>query len=822
MKVKRILATVLAMTLLMFNIMGNGISMAAEGLTVVINEQNVNMVLTPGQTHHYKIPIKSVGGYLPVPVVDVKYTGTGDADTLVFSNVNITNYGSTANGIGQLDGAFVEFDVKVKETAVIGKYPITITVSYTEYTENGGERKSTSVNTFFQILEEKAPVQLVLKNVNLQDPNVGCDTNLSFNIRNEGEIVARNAYLSVDYADTGIEKRYSTNKLKIGDIASGKEQAFTLPVTILSSTTPGRKKLKVNFEFKDIDGKPFTSSYDITVNVEKNDAAPRLEVESITYNGEIKAGDDLVLVATLRNYGESSAMDVNVKVDDTSIGTASFIKNYFTDSITLVDLEPNKKTNAKIPLIVSKDATKGVKELKLKINYTDKDGVAYSSTATIYPEIIASELDKGDTIPNIVINEVKQNPSRPSAGGKLEVSFDMVNKSKIDIKEVKIYMDNLQGNTFIPVDSEPYQYIELLKAGEKKRITIPLTISDKIPEGLNNLGLKYTYSGSLAMESVTIPVRNVQNDKQEASSSKPKLIISKYSTNVEELKAGSTFNFIFDIHNTNSSVSAKNITVTVSQAENIFAVTQGSNSFFINKIGPGESVQESLEMKIKSDASTKAYPIDIVIEYEYDGAEPNPQTGEIGEKRTEKLNLQVTENSRPVVDYVNVYSYDGPISVNSAANLAFEFYNMGKSQLNNVIVTVEGDFKKADGNMHFIGNVLAGGSTYAEFPVIPNVEGMAKGTLKVVFEDSNGDEVSMTKEFESFVQGQVTMNDGGFGGPVDDVFAPQMPQPKKPILPIWAFILIQVVIFIAFIPITRKIIISIYKMKLRKKEEENY
>ena len=41
--------------------------------------------------------------------------------------------------------------------------------------------------------------------------------------------------------------------------------------------------------------------------------------------------------------------------------------------------------------------------------------------------------------------------------------------------------------------------------------------------------------------------------------------------------------------------------------------------------------------------------------------------------------MQVVENARPVVDYVNVYSWDDGVKVNNPASLAFEFYNMGKS-----------------------------------------------------------------------------------------------------------------------------------------------
>jgi hypothetical protein len=412
---------------------------------------------------------------------------------------------------------------------------------------------------------------------------------------------------------------------------------------------------------------------------------------------------------------------------------------------------------------------------------------------------------------------VKQIPEQPIAGDNMQVSFDLQNKSQSDITEVKVSLQGLDGTTFIPTNSEPYILVDKIEAGKSKKISIPLKVSDSIPEGLNNLSVKYSYAGNTAIDPVIIPIRNVQNDM--GKNSKPKLIISKYITDVEELRAGTTFNFTFDIYNTHSSIAAKNITVTITQADNIFSVTQGSNSFFISKIAAGETVQQSVELKVKSDASTKTYPLKLTIEYEYDGMQPNPETGVVGEKIAAELNLQAVENSRPVVDYVNVYSWDGNVVVGNPATLSFEFYNMGRSPLNNVIATVEGDFSKADGAMYFLGNVAEGSSTFAEFDVLPNLEGTANGVLRVSFEDSNGDKIEFTKEFTTEVMPATVFDPGMENGGSVDVFNPDVPVAKAAILPVWLFIIIQIVIVAVFIPVTRKVIISLYKAKLRKQNQ---
>ncbi|MBH1941697.1 hypothetical protein I5677_12415 [Mobilitalea sibirica] len=812
MKLKRIFVAIIAIVLIVSGMMGNSnMAKAAGEPKVILGDGSNDYIAKAGETVTLKVPIKVTENVIYDPKVTLKDSNTDSPFSYSHPKLMMESGGDVIS-INPYSKAFVEFDVTAKETAKIKSYPVQLEISGIYYYFDKVTVTST-IDLDINILEEKIPAQLTVKGATLKDTVAGSDTDLAFEVKNEGEIMARNTYLSVQYGESGIVQRYSVDDMKIGDLKPGEKQIVTLPVTILPTTTTGKKSLTINFSYKNLEGAELTESRNVTIGVEENHNAPNIDIQSITYKGELKPGDDFILIASLQNVGLSTAEEVEVSVDNASIGVESFIKNYFTDELYVGTIKADNTKDAKIPLIVSKQAAGGFKELKINITYKDEFGILYSSTKTIYPEVIGGA--SGDK-PSIVVSGVKQSPAVPKAGEKLEVSFDLENKSSVDVTELKI-LTELSGNTFIPQESVPYQYVEILKGGEKKRVTIPLEVSESITEGLNHLTLNIAYTGG--SDKVDIPILDVQNDI--GSSSKPKIIVSNYYADVEELRAGSIFNFTFDLYNTNAAVAAKNMTVTVSQAENIFSVTKGSNSFFINKIDPGETVSNTIELKVKSDASTKTYPFKITIEYEYDGLEPNPQTGEIGETKELELNLQAVENSRPVVDYVNVYSYDGMVVAGNPATLSFEFYNMGRSPLNNVIATVEGDFTKADGNMYFIGNVPEGGSSYVEFDVMPNMEGMAKGTVIITFEDSNGDEIQYIKEFETMVNGAQAW-DPGMGGEFEEVFNPVMPTPKKQILPTWVFIIIEVVVFLLFIPITYKSIISIYKRKLRKKEEEQY
>lgn len=817
MKMKKILISVMVLTLLITGMVGNGAFIKADTLDseLVFAEEDYNLVVKPGETTQIRLPVRTKSLYITDVIASIE---ADDANSpFTFTRPKLVTENNTQVSVLMYDTTiYVVFDVKTKETAGIKSYPVSLKIKGNTFPE-------TEINetlTFdLKILEEKVPTQLIVNKVLFENLYPGANTKLSFSVKNEGQITARSIYMNIDFGDSGLIKDYSAPEIKINDLGPGMEQQISLPVKVLSTASTGQKTLTANFNFKNMDGDKFSGAYSFNIALSENKEAPKVDIEDISYSA-LKPGEKFILTAVLRNFGLNKAENVAVSIDESGESN-SFIKNYYTDKIEVSNILPDKTKKVEIPLVVSGMATGGPNALKLNITYSDDTGITFTKTKTLYLDVADD-----NTSTNIIIGNVKQSPLKPVAGERLEISFDMQNKGSADLADLKIKIENLTGNTFVPVEPEPYYYVGVLEAGSSKRITIPLTVSENIPEGLNTLSLAYSYTGGSGGK-VDIPVLDVQNDL--GSNSKPKLIVSKYTADIEELRAGSVFNFTFELRNTHSSVSAKNITVKVSSSTEgqsgqteVFAPTQGSNSFFINKIDPGETIENTLELKIKSDAATNSYPIYVIMEYEYDGIEPNPTTGEIGETKTEELSLQVVENARPVVDYVNVYSYDGMVTIGNPALLSFEFYNMGKSTLNNVIATVEGDFTNSTGNMYFLGNVPAGDRSYAEFEVIPNIEGLAKGTVRITYEDSNGDEVVYTKEFESQVNPAQVFDPGMTPGGDVDVFNPILPEPKKAILPVWAFILAEIAIFAIFLPVTRKIIISIYKKRLRNKEEENF
>ena len=584
----------------------------------------------------------------------------------------------------------------------------------------------------------------------------------------------------------------------------------------------------------------------MSVSVVNEKMAPQISVVSGA-ESYCNAGDTALLAFTLKNEGELEALGTYVFAD--YYGYDEILTPIYTPLTQKIgNLAPGAECTVEIMYKISADAKTQRVKIPLSITYKTSNGENGSSanayvylyvegkpeaTPTPTPTPTATPTPTPTPVPKtalLLLNSVKQSPSKPEAGEKMTVSFYLENAGTADVKNVKVMPSGLSSAGFEPINSEPYQYIELIKAGKKQKVEMTLRVGEDIPEGLNMLNVQYSfdvegeYGITTEAENVTLYILNVQNpEESELVISRPKLMVSDFYTDVEEVKAGGVFDFTFEIMNTNDSIDAKNIKVTVSGASNAFSVTAGGNSFFVNEIKAQEKAPITINLKASAAVTTGAYPIQIKIEYEYEGmVATSSYSGEVVE---EEILLQVKENLRPSVENIFLGWGESPI-VNQPITMSFEFYNMGKSMLNNTYVTIEGDFMLANGsNSYYIGNISAGMPEYIEFDVIPLLEGDAVGKMVIHMEDSNGDEVTMEKEFNSYVMGEMMWDDPGMWDPgyTDPGYTdPSIPadgtEVEEPILPLWLFLCIQGAILVVVIPVTRAIRLAAYRNKIKRED----
>ena len=824
---KRIMAVILTAVLMVAGLAGGGITADAESTIQITGGATRNIEAEPGKVTHVKLPIVAVGEYILNPSVTAE-PESGAPFSVTGVKLTKDNLEGTVPGISTYEATNLEFDVDVKDTAKIKDYGLTFTFTYNGADEEGmATTYRIPLDVNIQILTEKTPSQLTIDQIRYDENLVaiGGSFDLSFQVKNEGEIKALNTFVSIDYGDTGMVPGYTLESIKVGDLTEGVLQNVHIPINVLPTATEGLKTLKVNMTYKDSDGTEYSTSRNLYITILKsgtgdvNDA--NLILESSTYSDGILAGSDLTLQAVVTNNGAETARDVSVSIVSGVGVENSIIPDFTGDAIAVSNIEAGESKKVEIPLIITKDASSGLRAITLQVKYLNSEDKQCTAVTTVYVSVAAAASTE---IKNeIAISGVTQSPSAPVAGERMSVSFKIENKGTGAISDVKMSAKNLSSTGFEPVSSEPYQNVGTIEAGSSRNVTMNFMVGSNITEGMNTLTLTCTYtdaSGAEHSEDTMVYILNVVNDG--GTVGRPRLIISNFSTVPDpekgDLRAGSQFEFVLEIENTHSSVSARNIKVTLSQAENIFTVSEGSSSIFISSIAPGETSTNTFRMKVKNDATTKAYPLEITIQYDYDGMKAT-DTSDGSETVKETLNLQAVENARPDVQNIIVGTWELP-TVNQSTTMNFDFYNKGQSTLNNVEFRLEGDFQFESGPnyTYYLGNIQGGSAEYGDISVIPLVEGTAYGTLICMFEDSNGDQQEISFDFEATVQGEYIPEYPDDPGILD----PTVPvdQPKEPILPLWMFLCIQAGILVIGIPVTRKIVLSLYRRRLMKQEEE--
>lgn len=798
-------------------------------VTVTDNKAKI-IDITPGEVTHVKLPIRSNKEYIMDPVFMLKADSKNPFTADNFKLTTATNKDNVA-GINNYETTYLEFDLTVKDSAAINNYNFVINCMFTDYTFDIDTGKTTTDRTepielIARVTKEKAPSQLTISDIKYDEDSaaIGNTFDLSFTVKNEGEISALNTYLKLDYGTSGMVPGYTVESIKIGDLKAGETKKMKLAVKVLPTAEEGYKTLTAAFSYKDSEGGSGDSKTNLYVQVKKVSTGTsedaKLSIASSTVNDQVLAGASYNLTGVLTNLGQKKATNVKVTISD-GIGTATgLIPKYEGDSVSVASIDAGKTAKFSLPIVVSDTAAGGLREITLSVSYTDSENVSKTAVVKAYITVIAKTVE--ETTSEVVITNAAQSPSSPRVGEKVTVTFDIENRGNKAVSAVSVGGRELSSAGFEPFTAQADKEVGTIEAGAKKTVSLEFKVGPDIAEGLNTLKLGCNFtdvSGKKQSNETSIYILDVIND----SNSKPRVIVSDFTIDSEELKAGSTFNFTFFLKNTHVSKAAKNIKVSITQADNVFSASQGTNSFYIDKISAGETVEQTLEMKVKSDVATGAYELEIKVEYEYDDmSKLDLEAGGVTE--TSKVKLQAVENLRPSVQNFTVGMYGDTPFVNESSSMSFDFINMGKSSLNNVRFSLEGDFTLDSGATFFYGTIAAGSSDYVEMSVTPQKSGDCSGVMHIIMENSNGDEITIDHPFDGIYVGEISMPsdmNGGFEDPsmpaYDDMTGENT---KKDIMPVWLFIIIQVVIFAAVIPVTRIIIINSKKKKLRNSEDD--
>ncbi|MDE7232951.1 MAG: hypothetical protein K2N37_07770 [Lachnospiraceae bacterium] len=237
---------------------------------------------------------------------------------------------------------------------------------------------------------------------------------------------------------------------------------------------------------------------------------------------------------------------------------------------------------------------------------------------------------------------------------------------------------------------------------------------------------------------------------QEATGSKPRIVVTGFETNPADVYAGETFMLTIHVKNTSRDTAVTNVLFDMQAAQegedktntySAFLPTSGSSSVYMNQISPDTAADIEIEMTAKADLAQKPYVLDVNMKYDAG------TVFDLTDKAS--VSIPILQESRFDTSIPEVVPSD--IEVGSQSNVMFSIYNTGKTTLYNVQVKFLAD--SIEEASAFVGNLQSGNTGNVDVMLTGAAPTMDEGIVKVEisYEDDAGNVTTAEKEITLFV-----------------------------------------------------------------------
>ncbi|MDR2931904.1 MAG: hypothetical protein LBV27_02235 [Oscillospiraceae bacterium] len=222
----------------------------------------------------------------------------------------------------------------------------------------------------------------------------------------------------------------------------------------------------------------------------------------------------------------------------------------------------------------------------------------------------------------------------------------------------------------------------------------------------------------------------------------PYIIVNQFSYGEGQIEAGNTFDLNVSFKNTSDETPLENIVMTVTPPED-FSIATASNTFYIDSLAAGASMQYTIGLGVKPSAAVGSHSVQIGFTYQYLSKKERKEN-----KTTENIAVPVTQIDRFDVDPITEIPSG---VVGEAAYVAVSFINRGKSTTYNISGTAKGNLEIIAPAEHF-GNLEAGKSDSIDVTVVPQEAGELFGEVVIQYEDENTNQKEISVPFTMFVE----------------------------------------------------------------------
>ncbi|WP_058486775.1 COG1361 S-layer family protein [Defluviitalea phaphyphila] len=725
------------------------------------------------------------------------------------------NLGSSSLGFdltpGSYDGDDNPLIIRKLEYTGGGSRNISYTIEYVELTEDGKATNKTGTITGSKSIDDSITVvdtkkyqpRISLVNDEVIEIGAGEYKEVSLPFINAGGFTAKGVTITID---TNKEETQipilikNVEKLYFSSINRNAINYLNFGIEVDRTAEPGLYPITLKYKYTNASDDEFEGEDTIYVKVLNTQMPARLKF-GINNPEPLTPGNSSVLNLEVTNQGESTASNIEIALTGLN-----------KDGITVVDesnisfipsISPGETITTQFKIMASGILEGSVEPITIEYTYADGTTEKQEGSQQIFIPLDGKTLGLSE----LTIENITSPSDSVKIGEDFNIGFTLVNNSEYNAKSVKITLDG--GDILKPKSQNIYAFKDF-NAGDKKQFSCTFWASSDAEYRNYPIEIKVEYipyqDGDIVTFSQYVGI-NVDGSKSDDTKSKPRVIIGEYSVEPQIVRAGEEFYLSLGFTNTHSSKVVQNMkaTLTINEkvsdssgedAGTVFTPVSGqSNMFYISEIQPTTTITRNVRMYTVPDATPKTYEVTVEMEYEDSNGESYTETAKIG--------IPVQQRTQIDIGEVRI---DGEAIVGEPAYVVSQIFNTGRTNIKNLMVTVEGDFEKQEANL-FVGNFQQGNEEYFEGVIIPTQSGECSGELVVTYEEITGEQREERIPFTMNVMEAPMIEDINMGVDGMDMMPPEMEEVKKPFYKkpvVISGILASLVLIAAIIIIIRK------------------
>jgi hypothetical protein len=513
-------------------------------------------------------------------------------------------------------------------------------------------------------------------------------------------------------------------------------------------------------------------------DVSDPDAPPLLKVHSFTLTPAQEG--QFVLNLTIINEGGSKAQNISLSID--AGGRAFPLAG--GNVRTLKELAPQAK--AEISYLLSSQGELSAHPVNIAFEFSDENKAARKGSDRIF---IATNLE-----PLIRLAGFSVRAADEEGEFSLSLNFQNTGLSKASNIEIRF-----TGNQASPLNKGALVALGDIPAGgsrslsllmqtrlESETYTIPFEIAYRSQSGAEHK----------AADSVVVTSDSIGIDLEDQPGLLP-IMLDRHTISEGIVLSGREFTLTLFVKNTSDEPTG-NAKITLGEARagntggSVFSSPDGRTSFHIETIPANGEIVKQITLFTDRNAQAMTYSLPVIIEYE-------DAEGKVSAVNT-SVSIPVRHEGRFRVLTLDIPSL---AAISEAVPLSMEFANTGRVNLENMFISLEGDFEKENATF-FIPSFAFGTSDFFHATLFPANEGDLKGKIVITYDDADGSEIRVEHPFSIKVESAALSAEALSGNPRPG-FAAAL---RMPSIPMWVYavlLLLGAVVIVGIFLIVKKL-----------------